>query len=713
MPQHRLLTDHRDQNAWVVSPSVTPSSWEHWKRQKIITIGWSEVSDLNVFNEESEIQAAYDDISAGGAEICWQFRNEMRVDDIVFIRGSQSTTVLGAGLVTSEYQYENSGEPQGKHRRSVNWLQNGKWNTFPRSVPCAQWNQEQKKSRKWRSEPRRLPSKRLVNISLNATIADLEILLGVDAQEEAGFYEPLQLDQQCLDLVFRRVIQPELETGSFSHGSYLQNDRIPRGQNNLLNEVIEKDPRSGFVGALPDAEYDPSPLHHSEIKNAKSAFENAPATVLREQLERVLRGRGDLQSRLDNFLDWGQTVDAGKTFSTVASYLLAVESPALYAFCRPTRYKAAVEALLSNHDVVGSESISQREVHASRFYGAVLRYWRRRHDVPFRNLFHVHSIFSLLHRASEYHLSWSDLKEEPPDGTKARSFSIEDAAEDLFYDQDEVKAWLDRLRKRKNLILQGPPGVGKTFVSKRLAFALLGQKAESRVQRIQLHQSYTYEDFIRGYRPDPDGGFRLKDGVFFQFCQQAKDDPGNAYVFIIDEINRGNLSKVFGELMMLIEPDKREPKQAMPLAYQREEDDPFGERFYVPENVYLIGMMNTADRSLAMVDYALRRRFAFVDMEPRFESNDFRAFLQNRGADKNLIERITSRVQSLNEEIAEENNLGKGFRVGHSYFCPAKSERPNENWYQAVIDREVAPLLKEYWFDDVETAEDHIQELKA
>jgi 5-methylcytosine-specific restriction endonuclease McrBC GTP-binding regulatory subunit McrB len=318
-----------------------------------------------------------------------------------------------------------------------------------------------------------------------------------------------------------------------------------------------------------------------------------------------------------------------------------------------------------------------------------------------------------LHRTSEYHLSWSDLKEEPPDGTKARSFSIEDAAEDLFYDQDEVKAWLDRLRKRKNLILQGPPGVGKTFVSKRLAFALLGQKAESRVQRIQLHQSYTYEDFIRGYRPDPDGGFRLKDGVFFQFCQQAKDDPGNAYVFIIDEINRGNLSKVFGELMMLIEPDKRAPKQAMPLAYQREEDDPFGERFYVPENVYLIGMMNTADRSLAMVDYALRRRFAFVDMGPRFESNYFRAFLQNRGADKNLIERITSRVQSLNEEIAEDNNLGKGFRVGHSYFCPAKSERPNENWYQAVIDREVAPLLKEYWFDDLETAEDHIQELKA
>jgi 5-methylcytosine-specific restriction endonuclease McrBC GTP-binding regulatory subunit McrB len=270
---------------------------------------------------------------------------------------------------------------------------------------------------------------------------------------------------------------------------------------------------------------------------------------------------------------------------------------------------------------------------------------------------------------------------------------------------------VDRLEKRKNLILQGPPGVGKTYVSKRLAFALMGEMATSRVQMVQLHQSYTYEDFIRGYRPQPDGGFYLRDGIFFRFCERAKDDLQNDYVFIIDEINRGNLSKIFGELMMLIEPDKRGPEEAVPLAYQREERDPFGRRFYVPENVHLLGMMNTADRSLAMVDYALRRRFAFVEMEPRFDSNRFEQFLHERGAEEDMIERIRGRLQSLNEEIANDSNLGEGFRIGHSYFCPSKEEIPNERWYREVVRREVAPLLKEYWFDDPETAEEHVEAL--
>lgn len=297
--------------------------------------------------------------------------------------------------------------------------------------------------------------------------------------------------------------------------------------------------------------------------------------------------------------------------------------------------------------------------------------------------------------------------------TAPEPYSIEKATDGLFYKLGDFETWLRRLRKKKNLILQGPPGVGKTFVSKRLAYALMGERDEDRTHMVQLHQSYTYEDFIRGYRPTKEEGFRLKDGVFFKFCEQAKEDTGRDYVFIIDEINRGNLSKVFGELMMLIEPDKRGPGHAIQLSNRREEGDIYGNRFYVPENLYLIGMMNTADRSLAMVDYALRRRFAFVDMQPRFHDERYKAHLRKQGASEEMIEKIVSRLRALNEEIGKDDSLGEGFRIGHSYFCPGEKETPDDTWYREVVTREIEPLLKEYWFDASETAENHISDLKG
>jgi hypothetical protein len=302
---------------------------------------------------------------------------------------------------------------------------------------------------------------------------------------------------------------------------------------------------------------------------------------------------------------------------------------------------------------------------------------------------------------------------EAPSEEHPEPYSVEKATENLFYGHNSFTSWLDRFRTKKNLILQGPPGVGKTFVSRRLAYALIGEKDDDRVEMVQLHQSYSYEDFIRGYRPTSDGGFRLQDGVFFRFCERAIKDTENDYVFIIDEINRGNLSKIFGELMMLIEPDKRGSEYAMQLPNRREGEDPFGEAFYVPDNLHLVGMMNTADRSLAMVDYALRRRFAFVEMEPRFESSEFQSYLRRQGADEDLIERIVTRLVSLNEDISNDSSLGDGFRIGHSYFCPSNDETPKEAWYQKVVNREIEPLLKEYWFDDQQTAQNHVEALKA
>jgi 5-methylcytosine-specific restriction endonuclease McrBC GTP-binding regulatory subunit McrB len=258
--------------------------------------------------------------------------------------------------------------------------------------------------------------------------------------------------------------------------------------------------------------------------------------------------------------------------------------------------------------------------------------------------------------------------------------------------------WLAMLRawsRKKNLVLQGSPGVGKTFLARRLAYSLLGAKAPKRVGIVQFHQSYSYENFVEGYCPEPRGGLGLKPGFFRVFCDAAQKDPENSYVLIIDEINRGNISRIFGELLALIEADKRGPGHAVRLAYSGPDSNPF----FVPPNVYLLGLMNTADRSLAFVDYALRRRFAFRTIGPAFARAQFADFLASRGADPETITKVVDRLTRLNAVIAEdERNLGPGYQIGHSYFCPQRTEDElGETWYRDVVESEVLPLVAEYW----------------
>ena len=298
------------------------------------------------------------------------------------------------------------------------------------------------------------------------------------------------------------------------------------------------------------------------------------------------------------------------------------------------------------------------------------------------------------------------IDEEP----ETQPYSLEEAMDGLFMEDHRVRQILQNLRTKKNIILQGPPGVGKTFVSKRLAYALMEAKDSARIGMVQFHQSYSYEDFIQGYRPTG-AGFQLRDGVFYRFCKKAQQDPDNDYVFIIDEINRGNLSRIFGELMMLIEHDKRGPEWAMPLTYMDETDD----HFYVPVNLHMIGMMNTADRSLAMVDYALRRRFSFINLEPAFNSPKFTQYMEKQGADTTIISHIVSRLSALNTRIAaDKTNLGPGFCIGHSFFCTKPMNNIfDEDWYTRIILSEIKPLILEYWFDDQDTAETIVADLLA
>lgn len=265
-------------------------------------------------------------------------------------------------------------------------------------------------------------------------------------------------------------------------------------------------------------------------------------------------------------------------------------------------------------------------------------------------------------------------------------YSKDDFLNEVYMDEDTYNTLTELLEAKYNVILQGAPGVGKTFAAKRLAYSIMGQKDTSRVAMVQFHQSYSYEDFIQGYRPSKDG-FELENGTFYKFCKEAEEDNERPYFFIIDEINRGNLSKILGELMMLIEKDKRGEK--IKLLYSNE-------WFTVPQNVRIIGMMNTADRSLALMDYALRRRFAFFDFAPAFSSEGFKNYLAEKNSQK--LESLITVVESLNNTISSDESLGDGFRIGHSYFCT--DGEITDEWLKSVVEYEVIPLIKEYWFDE-------------
>ncbi len=353
------------------------------------------------------------------------------------------------------------------------------------------------------------------------------------------------------------------------------------------------------------------------------------------------------------------------------------------------------------------------------FYTNQQTVWRLRRDDPYAQRLIAFAFSSAAQDYDWFCQQWwgtSKTKpESPPEAAElgqAEPYDISDVLDaGVFVSEAELRQALDWLSSKKNLILQGPPGVGKNFIARKLAYALMEARDDGRIEMVQFHQSYSYEDFIRGYRPGKDGQFELKDGIFFKFCSRANADPDRPHVFIIDEINRGNLSQIFGEIMMLIEADKRSSEYALPLVYSVPEEA----RFYVPKNLYLIGLMNVADRSLAMVDYALRRRFAFMTLKPQYDSKRFRDWLIERNMPHELVSLVIDRMMALNEEIAKDPLLGENYQVGHSFFCP-KGENftgLDRTWFNRIVETEIAPLLQEYWFDNPKRAEQAHQRMIA
>lgn len=296
------------------------------------------------------------------------------------------------------------------------------------------------------------------------------------------------------------------------------------------------------------------------------------------------------------------------------------------------------------------------------------------------------SLFKL--SKNEYEQILDLIREENPVQTNkvVNKYTKEDFLNDVYVTDTKYDRFVSVLKKKKNIILQGPPGVGKTFAAKRLAYSIMEEKNDDRIEFVQFHQNYSYEDFMLGYKPC-ENGFEMKYGIFYQFCQKASNHPDKDYFFIIDEINRGNMSKIFGELLMLIEPGYRDNK--IKLAYN-------GLDFSVPKNLHIIGMMNTADRSLALINYALRRRFSFFTMEPGFDTDGFKKYQQKLNSP--VFDKLIDRVKDLNDEILKDDSLGSGFCIGHSYFC--NLDTCTNEVLLDIVDFDILPMLNEYWFDE-------------
>ena len=567
-------------NYWTYAPGEQAAFWDEYYQNGIMGLGWNKIGDLRTFKKQADLIAPLkqnygsDTSQKNSADMLYGFANEMKPGDVVFAKKGRST-IVGRGVVTSDYYYDGNHEKQ-PHLRKVNWTNKGEWKSDSMQA-----------------------MKTLTNITRYTDDV-----------------------KQLNKLIEGKVLPDSTESTDKQYWWLVGNPKIWSLSNMKVGE---------------EQEY----TLYNENGNPRRVFQNF---LNAKKGDKVIGYEARPTQKVVSLLEISKENDGNTIgFRKVET----LPEPISFSSLRATP---------------GLETMDYMKNQQGSFFKVT---------------------------PDEYDIIMELIRGENPLPQKESNelYTDNKFLEEVFITKDEYYKLRNLLLRKKNLILQGAPGVGKTFAARRLAYAIMGEKDESRVMQVQFHQNYSYEDFVMGYKPNENGGFYLSYGIFHKFCRRASIDKERRYFFIIDEINRGNLSKIFGELLMLIESDYRD--KPIKLSYN-------DETFAVPSNIYIIGMMNTADRSLAMIDYALRRRFSFFEMKPGFETEAFNNDISKLEI-SNLKELINAIIE-LNKVIADDDSLGSGFCIGHSYLCNLS----NDSDLESIVEYDIIPMLREYWFDNDE-----------
>lgn len=582
---------------WIYAPGESAYKWDFCLEKDLICIGWDELGNVSNITSLEKMRETMKLVYGEGKPYLhsglavWEFSHVMKPGDIIYAKKGL-TKIIGRGIVTGEYTYDDSLE-EFNHIRSIQWTHEGLWE--------APWN---------------LPLKTLTEISAeNANVFD-DLLNGM------GTIKPIE--------------------------------KVAEGATDDLKQYwwLVANPKIWTLSDMKVGEVQDYTLYNDN-GNPRRIFKN---------------------------------FQNAKTGDLVIGYEAT-----------PTKQ---IVALLKIHKKNDGKQIWFKKIES---LDTPIEYSAFRHLPELENMEffknYTGSLFKLTE--DEFNVIIDLVRDDNPivPVSQKIKYTDQDFLNEVFIQEKDLETLKSLLLRKKNLILQGAPGVGKTFAAKRLAYAIMGEIDDERIEQVQFHQNYSYEDFMMGFKPNEEGGFDMQTGIFYNFCKRAAAaDSNKPYFFIIDEINRGNLSKIFGELLMLIEDDYR--GKPIKLTYR-------DEKFSVPSNLHIIGMMNTADRSLAMIDYALRRRFSFFEMKPGFDSKSFKNYID--GFSNASLYKLVDAVVELNNTILNDDSLGSGFCIGHSYFCNLKDI--TDNILKDIVKYDIVPMLREYWFDSDNKFKEESQKL--
>ena len=641
--------EEQERGYWLYVPGEGAGKWEEFRTAGIMALNWDRIGDPTSYpNEEAVIEAleaGYGDWGGrptGAAGMIRDFTRTMRPGDVVYARRGP-TEIIGRGVVRSEFRYDDA-RPAYRCVRDIEWTHVGSW-PLDRRVGAVSL---QRVTENTSYNPAQLESLFRDRNSSGASTASVRAQ-GVGDSNQAKKHE-------------------------LQHWLYTPGEGAARWEEFRTAGIMALNwDRVGDLASFPDKEslLDALYTHYGDwggrprraadsVWDYIHAMKPGDIVYVRRSFNEIV-GRGVVRSdyRYDEDRSSFRAV-RDVEWTHVGSWPLEqrIGRLMLQRLTENTKYTPdQLNALIGIEDPRFSSSVDER-------------------------------------------LGNNDLDEAD------EHYTSTDFLDEVFLRPEDLEQMLGLLRRKKNLILQGAPGTGKTFAAKRLAYALMGETDDSRVEVVQFHQSTAYEDVVVGLRPTAEGGFAAAEGVFARFCRRAAADPGRDYVFIIDEINRANISKAFGELLMLIEAEHRGEALRLPVS---------GELLSVPKRLHIIGMMNTADRGLALIDYALRRRFAFFEMRPALDHPGFLRHVEAVGSSR--LEALVDVVRRLNQRIAEDEALGPGFQIGHSYLCLPAGNPENPGGMDAdvtsMVRYELEPLVREYWFDNPAAMDESIHELES